>query len=986
MSGDVQPRKRKDKKKRKDDGDQIPEKLHVPLLTNNNLNNEDVNIHLHKDEGTGGGICAKFVFFILFSALTVLIGLIITEYRGLTDLETTDPNSKFSQLFEGWVDSNSHDDHDEHVLDAIDGDHVENHGEDHNDISYEEDLGDYVDEEGNEDHSDEDDHEDEELVDARNRKEQDENNEELEPIDDSYEDEEPEEEDREEIDDEEEDDEDIDSVEEAKEFVASEEDDIEQDEDEPDDNQNEDYKHKELDDNEQKDFNENDEDDDQDIEQDDEDQEDDRLVSEEKLADDKDIDSKEGDLDLHQEEELNEDITSDKDSKEKSQNNNDVDDDNIDEKKEENIQLKSKTKETVEQDQEKIENGSVESSGMAVKIGVGLALLVVAHLVLVKKWRNAGDDTLPFDKPPPVIQDRRNTIIVPRAFKEVEPDMEQVQEDFSDEDEGEEEDDENNMEERSDVNSTKAKYEELATAYTRPVLQSNLNNEDIHGDYEYDDEEDEQYEEEIEEEEEEEYDNEEAEDVDDEDEELLQRLEARYGKLQKDNDTKSTENRDSDFAQRLEVDEYEYTNITNEDDYNIKDDIDEAQNSVENDTSHAIVLFDKILQKFPFSPRSLFGKALALDILADKKRSNDILKKSLHIYVQLLQTKKVPPALYQLAAERCINRMRFIGQYKNTIAIHKLIISRFPNDPKHLNNLVVTYLTINRIEDAKSILKQILRKWPENGFALVHYGFILKTWDNDLEKAVVYLKKGISTKEEGVIDGRFYFHLGDALVRLGKPEEAAEIYEEGRINKLFLSKNQRSLYNVPHLSAKPWWNSKDVPSYSKSLDLLVASWEQIRKEGLSILNEKGYFKDESENLKHTGEWKQFELYTRGQKNIKNCKICPITCSIIYQIPEARTCKRGQTKFSVMHPGTHIWPHCGPTNCRLRVHLGLKIPSNTFIRVADDVKSWKEGEVLIFDDSFEHEVWHNGTDFRLILIMDIWHPELTLSEINSLLPI
>ncbi|XP_057665795.1 aspartyl/asparaginyl beta-hydroxylase isoform X2 [Diorhabda carinulata] len=946
MSGDVQPRKRKDKKKRKDDGDQIPEKLHVPLLTNNNLNNEDVNIHLHKDEGTGGGICAKFVFFILFSALTVLIGLIITEYRGLTDLETTDPNSKFSQLFEGWVDSNSHDDHDEHVLDAIDGDHVENHGEDHNDISYEEDLGDYVDEEGNEDHSDEDDHEDEELVDARNRKEQDENNEELEPIDDSYEDEEPEEEDREEIDDEEEDDEDIDSVEEAKEFVASEEDDIEQDEDEPDDNQNEDYKHKELDDNEQKDFNENDEDDDQDIEQDDEDQEDDRLVSEEKLADDKDIDSKEGDLDLHQEEELNEDITSDKDSKEKSQNNNDVDDDNIDEKKEENIQLKSKTKETVEQDQEKIENGSVESSGMAVKIGVGLALLVVAHLVLVKKWRN----------------------------------------DFSDEDEGEEEDDENNMEERSDVNSTKAKYEELATAYTRPVLQSNLNNEDIHGDYEYDDEEDEQYEEEIEEEEEEEYDNEEAEDVDDEDEELLQRLEARYGKLQKDNDTKSTENRDSDFAQRLEVDEYEYTNITNEDDYNIKDDIDEAQNSVENDTSHAIVLFDKILQKFPFSPRSLFGKALALDILADKKRSNDILKKSLHIYVQLLQTKKVPPALYQLAAERCINRMRFIGQYKNTIAIHKLIISRFPNDPKHLNNLVVTYLTINRIEDAKSILKQILRKWPENGFALVHYGFILKTWDNDLEKAVVYLKKGISTKEEGVIDGRFYFHLGDALVRLGKPEEAAEIYEEGRINKLFLSKNQRSLYNVPHLSAKPWWNSKDVPSYSKSLDLLVASWEQIRKEGLSILNEKGYFKDESENLKHTGEWKQFELYTRGQKNIKNCKICPITCSIIYQIPEARTCKRGQTKFSVMHPGTHIWPHCGPTNCRLRVHLGLKIPSNTFIRVADDVKSWKEGEVLIFDDSFEHEVWHNGTDFRLILIMDIWHPELTLSEINSLLPI
>lgn len=46
---------------------------------------EDLNIHIHKEGGTGGGICAKVVFFLLFSALVVLIGLIITEHRGLTD-------------------------------------------------------------------------------------------------------------------------------------------------------------------------------------------------------------------------------------------------------------------------------------------------------------------------------------------------------------------------------------------------------------------------------------------------------------------------------------------------------------------------------------------------------------------------------------------------------------------------------------------------------------------------------------------------------------------------------------------------------------------------------------------------------------------------------------------------------------------------------------------------------------------------------------
>ncbi|CAG9828779.1 unnamed protein product [Diabrotica balteata] len=402
-------------------------------------------------------------------------------------------------------------------------------------------------------------------------------------------------------------------------------------------------------------------------------------------------------------------------------------------------------------------------------------------------------------------------------------------------------------------------------------------------------------------------------------------------------------------------------------------------------TSHALALFDKILQKSPSSPRALYGKALTLDLLADQRRSNEILEKALQLYITLLKTDSVPVALFLEASERCINRMRFLGQYRNAIQIHKLIIDKFPNTPQHLNNLAVTYLTINRIEEARSVLKEVLAKWPNNGFALVHYGFILKTTDNALEKAVRYLKKGINTKDEGVIDGRFYFHLGDALVRLGRREEADKVYEEGTNNKVFFSKYQRSLYNVPKLSGKPWWNPEDIP-YPKFFNLLLQSWRKIREEGLSILSEKGYFQDESENLRDTGEWKQFELYARGQKNVNNCKKCPFTCSIINQIPEAKNCKRGQTKFSVMHPGTHIWPHCGPTNCRLRAHLGLKVPSNTFLRVADDIRSWKEGEIFVFDDSFEHEVWHNGTDFRLILIVDIWHPELTPSEKHSLSPI
>lgn len=50
------------------------------------------------------------------------------------------------------------------------------------------------------------------------------------------------------------------------------------------------------------------------------------------------------------------------------------------------------------------------------------------------------------------------------------------------------------------------------------------------------------------------------------------------------------------------------------------------------------------------------------------------------------------------------------------------------------------------------------------------------------------------------------------------------------------------------------------------------------------------------------------------------------------------------------------------------------------------REWKEGKVLMFDDSFEHEVWHEGDSLRLVLIVDFWHPDLSASQKASLSPI
>ena len=88
---------------------------------------------------------------------------------------------------------------------------------------------------------------------------------------------------------------------------------------------------------------------------------------------------------------------------------------------------------------------------------------------------------------------------------------------------------------------------------------------------------------------------------------------------------------------------------------------------------------------------------------------------------------------------------------------------------------------------------------------------------------------------------------------------------------------------------------------------------------------------------------------------------------------------GETLFSVLRPGTHLRPHCGSTNTRLTCHLGLVVPRGCRIRAGDEWRTWKEGEVLVFDDSWEHEVRHEGESDRVVLLINFWHPDLPPSE-------
>ena len=68
------------------------------------------------------------------------------------------------------------------------------------------------------------------------------------------------------------------------------------------------------------------------------------------------------------------------------------------------------------------------------------------------------------------------------------------------------------------------------------------------------------------------------------------------------------------------------------------------------------------------------------------------------------------------------------------------------------------------------------------------------------------------------------------------------------------------------------------------------------------------------------------------------------------------------------------------NTRLICHLPIIVPENCgALRVGNQTRTWQEGKALIFDDSVEHEAWNNSNEERVVLLFDIWRPELTEDE-------
>jgi beta-hydroxylase len=168
-----------------------------------------------------------------------------------------------------------------------------------------------------------------------------------------------------------------------------------------------------------------------------------------------------------------------------------------------------------------------------------------------------------------------------------------------------------------------------------------------------------------------------------------------------------------------------------------------------------------------------------------------------------------------------------------------------------------------------------------------------------------------------------------------------------------------------------------------------AEWITVRQELEAIMARREdipNFQDISEAQKVLTEgdqWKTFWFYGYGEKAEENCARCPQTARVLQLIPGMKS-----AMFSILAPRKHIPEHRGMYKGILRYHLGLIVPGpegSCKIRVGNDVRYWKEGQSLVFDDSHPHEVWNDCDSYRVVLFVDVVRPLIfPLSLINRLI--
>jgi len=172
---------------------------------------------------------------------------------------------------------------------------------------------------------------------------------------------------------------------------------------------------------------------------------------------------------------------------------------------------------------------------------------------------------------------------------------------------------------------------------------------------------------------------------------------------------------------------------------------------------------------------------------------------------------------------------------------------------------------------------------------------------------------------------------------------------------------------------------------------LEAATPDIAKELMAVMEERAAFMpylqadtriagNDPQKVRDNEGWRAYFLWKDGEPVEEHIKRCPKTMAALAQVPLFNVPKRSPSiLFSLLQPGARIAPHTGFINTRLICHLPLFTPPDCGFRVGNEERPWITGKTFVFDDTIEHEAWNSSDQTRVVLLFDIWRPELSTQE-------
>lgn len=179
------------------------------------------------------------------------------------------------------------------------------------------------------------------------------------------------------------------------------------------------------------------------------------------------------------------------------------------------------------------------------------------------------------------------------------------------------------------------------------------------------------------------------------------------------------------------------------------------------------------------------------------------------------------------------------------------------------------------------------------------------------------------------------------------------------------------MYLCSAVPRRPVLDARDFPALRPIQD----NWRVIRDEAQRLLSDDhlrpaAAHDDIAFNSFFRRGWRRFYVKWYGAALPSAEALCPETVRLIQSIPSVNA-----ALFALLPPGGRLAPHRDPFAGSIRYHLGLLTPNSDRCRIDVDAetRSWRDGEVLVFDETYVHRAFNETDQTRVILFCDVARP-------------